>query len=71
MGEQPERAVRDRTRRDGLAAIAIVILRLRADRRGHQPTRLARSFWTGLTPARRPDVSGSPLVLHAVGRREA
>ena len=26
MGEQPERAVRDRTRRDGLAAIAIVIL---------------------------------------------
>ena len=26
MDEQPERAVRDRTRRDGLAAIAIVLL---------------------------------------------
>jgi hypothetical protein len=26
MGEHPERAVRDRTRRDGLAAIAIGLL---------------------------------------------
>jgi hypothetical protein len=26
MGEHPERAVRDRTGRDGLAAIAIVLL---------------------------------------------
>jgi hypothetical protein len=26
MGEHPERAVRDRARRDGLAAIAIAIL---------------------------------------------
>ena len=26
MGEDPERAVRDRTRRDGLAAIAVAIL---------------------------------------------